>query len=128
MFAVGFSFFSGVSWLKVMERIGAGIEASIAWCAQWREEREDRKLGAIATAEREAVVERSRDDDFEREPVIVVPPVVAVQKSERVVKEKQRPLFTDMPDSPLPPLSLLEDAPPASEMVSAPRRSTTRRG
>ncbi|HET8832159.1 MAG TPA: DNA translocase FtsK, partial [Casimicrobiaceae bacterium] len=34
-------------------------------------------------------------------------------------REKQRPLFTDMPDSPLPPLSLLEDAPPATETVSA---------
>jgi S-DNA-T family DNA segregation ATPase FtsK/SpoIIIE len=119
VFAVGFSFFTGVSWLKVMERIGAFIEASIAWARRWYGEREDRKLGAIATAEREAVVERSRDDDFERAPVVVVPPVVTVQKSERVVKEKQRPLFTDMPDSPLPPLSLLEDAPALSEMVSA---------
>jgi DNA segregation ATPase FtsK/SpoIIIE, S-DNA-T family len=119
VFAVGFSFFTGVSWLKVMERIGAFIEASIAWARRRHGEREDRKLGAIATAEREAVVERSRDDDFERAPVVVVPPVVTVQKSERVVKEKQRPLFTDMPDSPLPPLSLLEDAPALSETVSA---------
>ncbi len=119
IFAVGFSFFTGVSWLRVMERIGTGIEAAVALVRRKREEREDRKLGAIATAEREAVVERTRDDEFERAPVIVVPPLAAVQKSERVVKEKQRPLFTDMPDSPLPPLSLLEDAPPQSEMVSA---------
>src|SRR5665213_1031339 len=119
VFAVGFSFFTGVSWLKVMERIGAGIEASIAWLRRRREVRGDRKLGAVATAEREAIVERSRDDDFERAPVIVVPAVASVQKSERVVREKQRPLFTDMPDSPLPPLSLLEDAPAASETVSA---------
>jgi len=54
----------------------------------------------------------------EREPVVVVPPVLVVQKSERVVKEKQRPLFTDMPDTRLPPLDLLEDAPPAQETVS----------
>jgi S-DNA-T family DNA segregation ATPase FtsK/SpoIIIE len=54
----------------------------------------------------------------EREPVVVVPPVIAVPRSERVVKEKQRPLFIDMPDSALPPLALLEDAPPAQETVS----------
>src|SRR5205823_8951745 len=46
-------------------------------------------------------------------------PAVAVARSERAVKEKQRPLFVDMPDSPLPPLSLLEDAPPATESVAA---------
>ena len=34
------------------------------------------------------------------------------------MKEKQRPLFVDMPDSPLPPLALLDDAPSAQEMVS----------
>jgi S-DNA-T family DNA segregation ATPase FtsK/SpoIIIE len=36
-----------------------------------------------------------------------------------VVKEKQKPLFQDLPDSPLPPLALLEDAPSAQEQVSA---------
>ncbi len=41
------------------------------------------------------------------------------RKSERVVKEKQKPLFQDLPDSPLPPLALLEDAPSSQEAVSA---------
>ncbi len=35
---------------------------------------------------------------------------VAIAKSERVAREKQKPLFADLPDSPLPPLDLL-DAP-----------------
>jgi S-DNA-T family DNA segregation ATPase FtsK/SpoIIIE len=39
--------------------------------------------------------------------------------SERVVREKQRPLFRDLPDSPLPPLSLLEPPPVLQESVSA---------
>jgi DNA segregation ATPase FtsK/SpoIIIE, S-DNA-T family len=50
--------------------------------------------------------------------VVVVPAVTAVARSDRATREKQRPLFTDMPDSPLPPLSLLEEAPPAAETVS----------
>jgi S-DNA-T family DNA segregation ATPase FtsK/SpoIIIE len=118
LFAIGCSLFFGVSWLRVMERIGAGVEALIAWVRRRREAAEDRRLGEEATAQREQVVEQLREVEQEREPVLVVAPVVTVQKSERAVKEKQRPLFTDMPDTKLPPLDLLEDAPPAQETVS----------
>ncbi len=118
LFAIGCSLFFGVSWLRVMERIGAGVEALIAWVRRRREAAEDRRLGEEATAQREQVVEHLREVEHEREPVLVVAPVVTVQKSERVVKEKQRPLFTDMPDTKLPPLDLLEEAPPAQETVS----------
>ncbi|MCC6377290.1 MAG: DNA translocase FtsK 4TM domain-containing protein [Burkholderiales bacterium] len=119
VFLGGFSLFTGLSWLKVMERIGAALEGAVAWVRRKREEREDRRIGEQATAEREAVVERSRESEVERERVIVVPPPPPPPKSERVVKEKQRPLFTDMPDSPLPALSLLEDAPAGTELVPA---------
>ncbi len=116
-FLGGFSLFTGVSWLKLMERIGAALEGGVAWIRRKREERLDRRIGEQATAEREAVVERTREAVVEREPVLVVPPPPPAPKSERVVKEKQRPLFTDMPDSPLPALSLLEDAPSGGELV-----------
>jgi S-DNA-T family DNA segregation ATPase FtsK/SpoIIIE len=119
VFAVGFSLFTGMSWLRLMERIGVAAERALAWARARRDEAEDRRIGEQSAAEREAVVLRTREDEEEREPVLVVPPVASVPKSERVTKEKQRPLFVDMPDSPLPPLSLLEDAPAASETVSA---------
>ena len=118
-FAIGWSLFTGMSWLKLMERVGSALEAGIARVRRRREERRDRALGAAALEERELYVEAARETNDDREPVIVVPPQVEVVKSERVVKEKQKPLFQELPDSPLPPLALLEDAPSAQEQVSA---------
>ncbi len=119
LFAVGTSLLFGISWLRVMERIGTALEALVALVRRRREEAEDRRIGHEAAVQREHVVDLLRETEDDRVPVVVVPAVVNVPKSERVVKEKQRPLFTELPDSPLPPLALLEDAPPAQESVSA---------
>jgi S-DNA-T family DNA segregation ATPase FtsK/SpoIIIE len=118
-FAAGWSLLTGMSWLKLMERIGGGIEAAIAGLRKRREDRRDRQIGAVALEQREHAVEVAREIDEDREPVVVVPPAFEVPKSERVVRERQKPLFQDLPDSPLPPLALLEDAPSAQEQVSA---------
>lgn len=118
LLAAGSSLFFGISWLKLMERVGAGLEGLVARVRRRAEERRDREMGAQATAVREAVVQ-AKHEIVEREPVVVVPQTLDVPKSDRVVKEKQRPLFVDMPDSPLPPLALLDDAPSSQEMVSA---------
>ena len=119
LLAIGWTLLTGMSWLKLMERIGGGIEGAIAWARKRREEHRDRQIGAAALEQREHAVEAAREIDDEREPVIVVPSVAEVPKSERVVKERQKPLFQDMPDSPLPPLALLEDAPSAQEQIGA---------
>ena len=119
LFAVGTSLLFGISWLRVMERIGAGVETLIARARARKEAALDRRIGEENAAERELVLEHLREDSAAHEPVVVVPAVTSVPRSERATREKQRPLFTDMPDSPLPPLSLLEDAPPATETVSA---------
>ncbi|MEO5701423.1 MAG: DNA translocase FtsK 4TM domain-containing protein [Casimicrobiaceae bacterium] len=120
LFAAGWSLFSGMSWLRLMERVGTGVEIGLLWLRRGFEARADRKAGAQAAAERVAMVEQVKHDMPEHEPVVVVPPLLEVIKSDRVVKEKQRPLFQELPDSPLPPLALLEDAPPSIDaMVSA---------
>jgi S-DNA-T family DNA segregation ATPase FtsK/SpoIIIE len=52
-------------------------------------------------------------------PFKIEPQMVAVPKSERVEKEKQVALFAGLPgDSTLPPLALLDEAPPAQETVA----------
>ncbi len=43
LFAIGCSLFFGVSWLRVMERIGTGAEALIAWVRRRREAALDRR-------------------------------------------------------------------------------------
>jgi DNA segregation ATPase FtsK/SpoIIIE, S-DNA-T family len=119
LFGIGWSLLTGMSWLKLMERVGAGIENTLARARRRREEQRDRLIGEAAFEEREQVVEAVRETIDDREPVMVVPAAPEVRKSERVIKEKQKPLFQDLPDSPLPPLALLEDAPSSLEVVSA---------
>ncbi|MCC6867493.1 MAG: DNA translocase FtsK 4TM domain-containing protein [Burkholderiales bacterium] len=116
--AIGFSLLFGISWLRVMERIGGAVEALVLRVRKRIEEAHDRRIGEEAAAEREHVVLTKRVDEEEREPVLVVPAPPPPPKSERVAKERQRPLFADMPDSKLPPLALLEEAPAAQEAVS----------
>ena len=42
-------------------------------------------------------------------PMHIEQPATVIAKSPRVIKEKQTPLFVDLPDSPLPPLHLLDE-------------------
>jgi S-DNA-T family DNA segregation ATPase FtsK/SpoIIIE len=116
---IGLSLFTGISWLSVMERLGAALE--LAWTrtvALW-ERRADRKAGEIATVAREAAVEEDRKRIVEHhEPIRIEPPVREIPKSERVIKEKQAPLFQDLPDTPLPPLALLDEPPAGEETIS----------
>src|SRR5207302_983919 len=54
----------------------------------------------------------------EHPPLRIELPLAEIKQSERVQKEKQAPLFEDLPDTPLPPLKLLDDARPGGERVT----------
>lgn len=118
MGAVGLSLFTGISWLAVAERVGAGLEWTFEFIQRRREAKEDRRAGEAATTLREEVVgqERARFDDSP--PIRIEPQVVIVPQSERLAKERQVPLFADIPESDLPPLSLLAPPPARQETVS----------
>ncbi len=118
--AVGLSLFTGISWLTLAEKVGAGCEAAFGYIKSKREERSDRQAGAAALEEREQIVEEDRRELFEEHAAIrIEPPVIEVPQSPRAEKEKQVPLFADLPDSGLPPLHLLDAAPEVVETVSA---------
>ena len=118
--AVGLSLFTGLSWLAVAERVGAAVEWAYEAVRQKLDERKDRQVGEAAQEVREQIVVEERRELFDDHSTIrIEPPVVEVPQSLRVEKEKQAPLFADMPDTGLPPLMLL-DAPDAHiETVSA---------
>ncbi len=110
VFAAGLSLFTGVSWLTIIEKIGAGIEAAFNSVVTRWQERQDRRVGEQAVIEREVVVEETRRKFEIHEPVRIEPPRVEIPKSPRVEREKQAPLFENLPDSLLPPLHLLDEA------------------
>ncbi len=117
--AGGFSLFSGLSWINAAERIGQVMEAAGATLLRRWRERRDREIGVEATAVREAIVEEKRVKLEEHHaPIHIEPPVTEIPKSARVAKEKQKPLFEDLPDSPLPPLQLLDEADTRVEVLS----------
>jgi S-DNA-T family DNA segregation ATPase FtsK/SpoIIIE len=117
--AIGLALFTGISWIAVMEGIGTGAEWAWFKAIELWQRREDRKAGEQATAERELVVEAEKRRVEEHEPIRIEPAAREIQKSERVVKEKQVPLFQDLPDTPLPPLALLDEPPPDRQAMSA---------
>jgi S-DNA-T family DNA segregation ATPase FtsK/SpoIIIE len=119
VFAAGLSLFTRISWLTALERLGDWAErASSLVMAKWQE-RQDRRVGEKAVVKRDAVVEVSKKKLVIHEPVRIAPPPVEIQKSPRAEREKQVPLFENLPDSLLPPLGLL-DAPDKNVEVMSP--------
>jgi S-DNA-T family DNA segregation ATPase FtsK/SpoIIIE len=117
--AIGFSLFLGVSWLTIFEGAGALLEKAYATALGAWERRRDRRLGSLAREEREAVVQIEKRREEEHPPLRIEPPVAEIRKSERAQKEKQAPLFENLPDTPLPPLKLLDEAAKGGESIAA---------
>ncbi len=119
LLAIGLSLFTGISWLAFSERVGALLETAYAAALQAWERRQDRRLGELAREERDFVEEIEKNREEEQPPLRIEPPVVEIKKSERAQKEKQAPLFEELPDTPLPPLKLLDEAKQEGEQVTA---------
>ncbi|MDO8652688.1 MAG: DNA translocase FtsK 4TM domain-containing protein [Undibacterium sp.] len=118
LFALGLSLYFHISWLQVAENVGKSIESVVEFVGRKYTAREDRRVGQTASVKREEVLVQERAKIVEAPPIRIEPQVVAVQKSERIEKERQVSLFNDMPDNNLPPLSLLDEAPVTQETVS----------
>jgi DNA segregation ATPase FtsK/SpoIIIE, S-DNA-T family len=120
MTAVGFSLATGLSWLTIFERVGAGLESVVEFVRVRWDTRRDRRAGEVATRVRKETVEVKRKILAEDpEPVRIEPPPPPVERSERAQRERQKPLFADLPaDTELPPIALLDAPPEKRDTVS----------
>ena len=99
------------SWGHVAEVLGARIDTLVRSRLARREVAKDVAVGRKAARERAVVVleERTESEEHHPAPVQIIEPVLAdVPQSARVVKERQKPLFTEMSDSKLPLVDLLD--------------------
>ena len=119
LIAVSFSLFTGFSWLSFVEWLGGAIEDGYYLALRRREEWQDRRAGKVALSARSEFVEEEKKRIDVLQKVKIEAPPVEIQKSVRVEKERQVPLFAELPDSDLPPLHLL-DQPPADVQVISP--------
>jgi len=118
LIAIGLSLFTGMSWVAFLEGFGGRLEGIYQFAKERWANWQDRRAGAVATIEREEIVEESKKKLEIHEPIRIQPAKVEIQKSPRVEREKQVPLFENLPDSPLPPLKLLDEADKAVAVVS----------
>ncbi len=114
----GLSMAFGFSWLRLAEAIGERLESLKERRVERIERAEDIRIGEKALREREHVVEVEHQLHEDHVPIVIEPPVMEVPRSERVVKERQKPLFTELADTKLPQVDLLDVAPARTESVT----------
>ena len=115
----GLSLGFGVSWFRVMDRLGTGVWAMVGWLRAHRAAAHDRAVGRERRqARKEAVAGETRRTAARVAPRIMVP-TLRVEPSERVEKERQVALFDPPKAGELPPLSLLDDPPRREPLYSS---------
>jgi S-DNA-T family DNA segregation ATPase FtsK/SpoIIIE len=118
MLLVSLSLALRFSWLRVAEALGTWIDRLRVRHHQRVEQAEDKRVGQKAQREREKVAAVERHVVEEHVPIVIEPPVVVTPPSERVAKERQKPLFTELADTKLPQVDLLDAAPGRVESVT----------
>jgi S-DNA-T family DNA segregation ATPase FtsK/SpoIIIE len=115
LWLAGVALFLGVSWFQVMDQLGAWVLKAIEWTRARMEQRRELTSGQLRKQARQEVVREEQKKVAARVPPRIEAPAPLPQKSERVERERQVPLFDVPASSELPALSLL-DEPGAREL------------
>lgn len=122
-FMLGWSIFTGMSWLTAAERFGALLEMTITAVSGLIERWQDRRIGREVAREREAVVKIEKAREELHEPILIETPQWEIPRStkveKRIERERQVPLFPEAVEGGLmPPLHLLEPCETQAEQIS----------
>jgi S-DNA-T family DNA segregation ATPase FtsK/SpoIIIE len=119
LWLAGVSLFVGLSWIEVMDRIGRATLNGVDWLKRKVSSEREIKAGRELKESRKEVIREEQRRVASRPPPKIEPVVQKVEKSERVEKERQVPLFERPAAKELPPLSLLDDPPKQQSGYSA---------
>jgi S-DNA-T family DNA segregation ATPase FtsK/SpoIIIE len=119
LFLSGFSLFTGVSWLTIMDETGYWTLWLVSRGAMLARRISEYRQARHARQRREAQVNAARTRKQERVPPRIEPVVAPPEPGVRAQKERQVPLF-DLPTdaSGLPPLGLLDEPPNSRHTIS----------
>ncbi len=106
------------SWVKLADALGTWVDGVRERRVEQREHAEDVRLGELAQREREIKVDEVREEQQVHTPIVTLPPVLEVPKSDRVARERQTPLFHELSNSKLPQVDLLDKPPARVESVT----------
>ena len=104
----GVQLFVGISWFTVMDRLGGWTLAAIDWIQTKLDQRRELASGVQRKQARQEVVREERKKVAARPPPRIDAAPVP-EKSERIERERQVPLFDAPKSSELPALSLLDE-------------------
>ncbi|MEJ8568259.1 DNA translocase FtsK [Elongatibacter sediminis] len=109
----GLTLFAGISWFRVMDHTGRYTLIAIHWLVESVARLRDWFAGRRAKAKREVTrkADSVRQKNKPKPRIETADPPKEAEPSKRAAREKQRPLFKNLPAGPLPPLELL-DSPP----------------
>jgi len=103
MLVLGWSIFSGMSWITAAERVGALFEAAIVGVGGLFERWQDRRIGREVAREREAVVEGEKKRSEAHEPTLAQKPEAANRPALKPAKRPavhEEPTLSDRPATP----------------------------
>jgi len=122
MFALwlaGVSLFTGVSWLKVMDGLGAAVLGASDWIRERLADRRERASNEKVKQVRAETFKVEHERASARPKPRIEPVMQAPERSVRAEKERQVTLFEAAAPGELPPLSLLDPAPEQTSGYSA---------